>query len=95
MSGRAIATIAVAVARRPSLWRVAIRQWSRTVPTRWWRRWPPLPVPTAEYIRFRLLTQYGGGAGPSGLAGTGSAETRRAPSADDVVHYLAWCASQP
>lgn len=94
MSGRVVVSIVVAVARRPDLWCVAIRQWSRTVPNRWWRRWPPLPVPTAEYVRFRLLTQYGGPR-PTSVVDTGGGETRRTPSADDVVHYLAWCRSQP
>jgi hypothetical protein len=84
VTARVVGQIVVAVVRRPALWPVAGRQWYRTVPDRWWRRWPPLPLPTADYVRFRLLTQYGSGP-----------ETSRAPSADDVVHYLAWCRSQP
>src|SRR5690349_23735953 len=48
-----------AVARRPRLWPVAVRQWRRTTPPGWWRRRPFLPVPSGEYLRFRLLTQYG------------------------------------
>lgn len=67
----------VAVARRPSLWSTALVQWRRLTPARWWRRRPYLPVPSAEYVRFRLLTQYG----------DSSARVR----ADDVVNYLAWC----
>ena len=61
----------------PTLWPVAVRQWRRTTPTGWWRRWPFLPVPSREYLRFRVLTQYG------------DSETRA--SGVDVVNYLAWC----
>ena len=73
--------IAVAVARHPRLWPVAARQWRRTTPPRWWRRRPFLPVPSREYLRFRLLTQYG--------------DTDARASGADVVNYLRWCASQP
>ena len=73
--------IAAAVARHPSLWPVAVRQWRRTTPVGWWRRRPFLPVPSREYLRFRLLTQYG----DSETGATGA----------DVVNYLAWCRTQP
>jgi hypothetical protein len=73
--------IALAVTRHPRLWPVALRQWRRTTPAGWWRRRPFLPVPAPEYLRFRLLTQYG------------DSESRA--SAADVVNYLAWCRTQP
>ncbi len=73
--------VAVAVARRPWLWRTALRQWVRLVPRRWWTRRPWLPVPTADYIEFRLVTQYGGKPG----SGRPPVEPR------DVVNYLEWC----
>jgi len=73
--------VAAAVVRRPDLWPVAVRQWRRTTPAGWWRRRPFLPVPSREYLRFRLLTQYGD---PDARA-----------SGADVVNYLAWCRSQP
>jgi hypothetical protein len=76
-----IVRIALAVARHPRLWPVALRQWRRTTPHGWWRRRPYLPVPPKEYVRFRLLTQYG------------DSDSRAA--ATDVVNYLAWCRSQP
>lgn len=66
-----------ALARRPGLWRVAIRQARRTAPPGWWRRAPFLPVPGGEYLRFRLLTQYG--------------DPDARPSARDLVAYLEWC----
>ena len=49
----------------------------RTAAPGWWRRPPFLPVPTAEYLHFRMVTQYG--------------ETDRPPHPGDVVDYLAWC----
>ncbi|MBA3289397.1 MAG: hypothetical protein H0U21_15505 [Acidimicrobiia bacterium] len=66
-----------AVAPRPALWPTALRQWRRTVPSGWWRRWPFLPVPAGEYVRFRLSTQYG--------------DSQTVPSSADVLNYLAWC----
>lgn len=70
--------VALAVLRRPDLWRVAVVMAVRLVPPGWWRRWPPLPVPDAAYWRFRMTTAYGG----SGDA---------VPDTRDVVEYLEWC----
>jgi hypothetical protein len=72
--------IGLAVARHPTLWPVAVRQWRRTTPRGWWRRRPYLPVPSKEYLRFRLLTQYG--------------DSEASASPADVVNYLAWCRTQ-
>lgn len=68
----AILAAARAVCSRPELWPVA----ASLVPSGWWRRWPPLPVPAGSYLRFRLETMYGHDA--TLLAG-------------DVVEYLEWC----
>jgi len=72
---------AAAIAVRPRLWGTAVRQVVRLAPRGWWRRWPPVPLPDAEYLRFRLVTQYG--------------DPDRMPDADDVVTYLEWCRRQP
>ncbi|MCB0956473.1 MAG: hypothetical protein R2694_07605 [Ilumatobacteraceae bacterium] len=69
--------VGAAVARRPSLWVTAVRQWKRTTPPGWWRRRPFLPVPSADYLRFRLVTQYG--------------SDDHAIDTADVLNYLAWC----
>jgi hypothetical protein len=66
-----------AVARRPHLWATAMRQARRTAAPGWWRRPPFLPVPSGEYLRFRLQTQYG--------------DAGAAPQPSDVVSYLEWC----
>jgi hypothetical protein len=46
------------------------------VPTQWWTRRPYLPLPTHEYVKFRLETQYGG-ISPQ-------------PTLPDVLKYLQW-----
>jgi hypothetical protein len=66
-----------AVAARPWLWPAAGRQAWRLAPDRWWRRPPFVPAPDAEYLRFRMVTQYG--------------DAGRQPAPDDLVAYLRWC----
>lgn len=74
---RLLAGTAWAVLRRPSLWFTALRQWKRTTPAGWWKHRPFLPVPSGDYLKFRMVTQYG------------DANHRAAP--EDVLNYLAWC----
>ena len=71
----------LAVGRRPDLWFTAARQLRRLVPPRWWQRSPHLPIPDPAYLRFRMVTAYGGQGG--------------APTPDDVVTYLHWCRAWP
>jgi hypothetical protein len=70
-----------AVVRRPRLWPAAVGLLVRTARRQWWRRRPFLPVPSASYAQFRLLTQYG--------------DTDAIPTAEDVVSYLEWCRDWP
>jgi hypothetical protein len=65
-----------AILVRPALWGVAVDQVLRLARPGWWRRAPFLPVPPADYLRFRLETQYG---------------SDRDPEPADVVTYLEWC----
>ncbi len=74
----ATAGAVLAVVVRPGLWWTALRQLWRLVPPGWWRRPPHLPVPPVEYLRFRMVTAYGG---------EGALRMR----GDDVVAYLRWC----
>lgn len=76
--------IFLAVLARPSLWPVAVSQVFRLSPRGWWKRPPFLPVPPADYLEFRLVTQYGGGHG----------EPRGEIRPVDVVDYLQWCKEQ-
>jgi len=68
------ATLLVLV--RPALWITALRQAVRLARRRWWARAPFLPLPDADYLRFRFETQYGSGG---------------RPDPRDLVAYLEWC----
>lgn len=70
-----------AVVVRPHLWFTAVRQLSRLARRGWWHRPPFLPLPPADYLEFRLVTQYGS----AHLASGGDIRAR------DVLDYLAWC----
>jgi hypothetical protein len=69
--------VARAVAARPRLWPTAVAQAARLVPSGWWRRWPPLPVPDRDYLEFRVRTAYG--------------DEHRQVEPADVVSWLEWC----
>ncbi|MDB4915213.1 MAG: hypothetical protein JWM95_2857 [Gemmatimonadetes bacterium] len=47
----------------------------------WWRRPPFLPVPSGEYVRWRMYTAYG--------------DDNAIPPASDVERYARWAASKP
>lgn len=42
----------------------------------WWRRAPFLPLPPAEYLRWRMYTAYG--------------DERAVPPVDDVIRFAQW-----
>jgi hypothetical protein len=42
----------------------------------WWRRPPFLPLPSTEYLRWRMYTAYG--------------DEAAVPPADDVVRFARW-----
>ena len=69
--------VAGAVVARPRLWVTAITQIRRMAPDGWWKQAPFLPLPAKDYMRFRLVTQYG--------------DERHPPEPGDVVDYLTWC----
>lgn len=75
-------TVSLTVLARPGLWATALRQIGRLAPRRWWARPPFLPVPPRRYVRFRMVTAYGGDGSASAAA-----------VAKDVVAYLEWCRS--
>lgn len=77
---RPLATVGLAVLRHPPLWPTAARQLRRTARRGWWRRPPFLPLPSTDFVQFRLLTQYGDAA---------------TPTHGDVVSYLRWCRDWP
>lgn len=69
--------VAATLLQHPSLWPSALRQARLLVPTRWWTRRPFLPLPSKEYLEFRIVTQYG--------------DPSHRPEAQDVLDYLRWC----
>lgn len=71
------ASVTLAIAARPRLWASAVGAAASLVPASWWRRPPFLPVPDRRWVRFRLVTAYGG-------AGD------RRPDVADVVTWLEW-----
>ncbi len=75
--GRWWAQAAVALARRPDLWPVALAEAHCLLPRNWWRTWPPLPRPPAAWLGFRMETAYG--------------DRTARPPAGDVVAWLEWC----
>lgn len=77
---RLVLGAAAVVASHPSLWPTAVRQLIRLAPPRWWRQRPFLPLPDAEYLRFRLETQYGA-----------QSDATASIDASDLVVYLRWC----
>lgn len=68
----------MAVGARPDLWFIAVSVAMRSVPSRWWHRWPPLPLPTAEYVDMRLEAMFGHGSA-------------RNLEPDELLRYLEWC----
>ena len=78
---RSLIAVVGAVVARPWLWPTAVVQVFRLARRGWWKRPPFLPLPTREYLDFRLVTQYGG-----------TPEQARASVVPaDVVDYLVWC----
>ncbi len=77
----AAAPAVFAVLKRPALWGEGLRLLIRTAAPGWWRTWPPIPAPPADYLRFRLQTNSGG---------DGSNPVVRP---HDLVDFLQWCRS--
>ncbi|MGH9016932.1 MAG: hypothetical protein ACRDY1_04205 [Acidimicrobiales bacterium] len=74
---RSVRVVVRVVVGRPWLWPIAVTETLRLARPRWWRRWPPLPLPDEALWRFRMETAYGG---------TGDGE----PDAADVEAFLRW-----
>jgi len=77
---RLVLPVVCAVIVRPRLWGISMVMLWRMASRRWWRRAPFLPVPDEKFLRFRLVTMYGGNGAP---------ESDRIGA--DVVAWLDWC----
>lgn len=75
-------SMVLAVLAHPKLWPTALRQAVLLAPNRWWTRFPFLPLPDPAYMRFRMVTAYGG-------------DGRRAADPEDLLTYLRWCRAWP
>ncbi len=73
-----------AICRRVDLWPTALTLVRRMARPLWYRRFPYLPVPTREYVEFRLSTAYGQAGVPSGPA-----------AGSDLITYLEWAKRYP
>lgn len=80
MAGRLTAgwgQVLVALVCRPRLWPTAASRVLVTARPGWWRRWPPLPLPSPAWLAFRLE------------CATGEPDGYLSPA--DVVAWLEWC----
>jgi hypothetical protein len=59
---------------------VAVVEMGSFLPRRWWRRWPPLPLPDKAWMAFRMETAFG--------------DPKARPSGEDTLAWLDWCAKQ-
>lgn len=77
--GRRVVGVAAAVRAvlaRPRLWPAALRQVRVLVPPGWWRRPPFVPLPSRDWLRFRMTTAYGDPDAPVDV--------------EDLLVWLAW-----
>ncbi|MFL5576326.1 MAG: hypothetical protein ACJ79S_10205 [Gemmatimonadaceae bacterium] len=73
-------TLARRAAVRPALAADLLRVAWRFRARRWYRHFPFLPLPSAEYVRWRMYTAYG--------------ESGAVPPAADVERYARWAGRQ-
>lgn len=73
---RLIATLALRTVLRPATGVALIRVAWRFRRRNWWQRFPFLPLPATDYVRWRMHTAYGDDA--------------FVPPADDVERYARW-----
>ncbi len=82
---RTVIRAAAALRRRPDLWPTALASYRSLVPNQWWRSRPFLPLPDPKWLRFRMVTAYGG---------DGTIDGRKL-AADDLVLWLEWRRAWP
>jgi hypothetical protein len=74
-------TLALRALRRPATGVALVRVAWRFRRRGWWRRFPFLPLPARDYVRWRMHTAYG--------------ESDAVPPADDVERYARWAVRKP
>jgi hypothetical protein len=78
--GRLLTGLTVRAIVSPTLARDLARVAWRLRARRWFVRWPFLPVPSRDYMRWRMYTAYG--------------DEHVVPPVADVVRYARWVARQ-
>lgn len=76
-----VATLALRGLRNPRTAAALVRVGWRFRARGWYRRFPFLPLPAKDYVRWRMYTAYGDGA--------------TVPPADDVIRYARWAVKKP
>ena len=74
-------TLAARSLRHPSLGADLVRVAWRFRARAWWRRFPFLPLPARDYVRWRMHTAYG--------------DYNAVPPTEDVVRYARWVGRTP
>ena len=74
------ATLALRALANPALATALVRVAWRFRDRRWWRRFPFLPLPAKDYVRWRMHTAYG--------------DDDAVPPAEDVVRYARWAVKE-
>ena len=77
---RLVLALALRALVRPALAADLLRVAWRFRRRGWWRRFPFLPLPSREYVRWRMHTAYG--------------DADAVPPAEDVVRYARWIGKQ-
>jgi hypothetical protein len=78
---RLMATLAWRGVRNPVVAGALVRVAWRFRRRHWYRRFPFLPLPAVEYVRWRMHTAYG--------------RDDAVPPADDIVRYARWATREP
>jgi hypothetical protein len=76
-----IATLAWRGVRDPRTGAALLRTGWRFRTRGWYRRFPCLPVPARDYLKWRMYTAYGDGD--------------IVPPADDIIRYSRWAVKKP
>lgn len=79
--GRLTLALAARAAVNPPLAGALVRVMWRFRRRKWYRRWPFLPTPSRDYVRWRMHTAYG--------------DYDAVPPVDDVVRYARWAVKSP
>lgn len=78
--GRLVLHLSAKAVAHPSLARDLLRVAWRFRSRRWYKRFPFLPLPARDYVRWRMVTAYGD---PSAI-----------PPAEDIIRYARWVGEQ-